>query len=54
MSLPPLPKNFASAVDLSSLGKPAQEAIATPGIEVNQGNLISEILPASNEKVVQY
>jgi putative thioredoxin len=52
MSLPPLPKNFASAVDLSSLGKPAQEAIATPGIEVNQGNLISEILPASNEKVV--
>ena len=29
MSLPPLPKNFTSAVDLSSLGKPAQEAIAT-------------------------
>jgi putative thioredoxin len=52
MSLPPLPKNFASAVDLSSLGKPAPEAIATPGIEVNQGNLISEILPASNQKVV--
>jgi putative thioredoxin len=52
MSLPPLPKNFASAVDLSSLGKPAPEAIATPGIEVNQGNLISEILPASNHKVV--
>ena len=52
MSLPPLPKNFASAVDLSSLGKPAQEEIPTPGIAVNQGNLISEILPASNEKVV--
>jgi len=52
MSLPPLPKNFASAVDLSSLGKPAPEAIATPGVEVNQGNLISEILPASNQKVV--
>ena len=52
MSLPPLPKNFASAVDLSSLGKPAQEAIATPGIAVNQENLISEILPASNQKVV--
>ena len=52
MSLPPLPKNFASAVDLSSLGKPAPEAIATPGIEVNQGNLISEILPASNQTVV--
>jgi len=52
MSLPPLPKNFASAVDLSSFGKPAQAAIATPGIAVNQGNLISEILPASNHKVV--
>ena len=52
MSLPPLPKNFASAVDLSSLGKPAPEAIATPGIEVNQANLISEVLPSSNQKVV--
>lgn len=52
MSLPPLPKNFASAVDLSSLGKPAPEAINTPGIAVNQENLISEILPASNQKVV--
>ena len=52
MSLPPLPKNFASAVDLSSLGKPAQEAIATPGIAVNQENLIAEILPSSNQKVV--
>ena len=52
MSLPPLPKNFASAVDLSSLGKPAPEAIATPGIAVNQENLIAEILPSSNQKVV--
>lgn len=52
MSLPPLPKNFASAVDLSSLGKPAPEVIATPGIAVNQENLVSEILPASNHKVV--
>ena len=52
MSLPPLPKNFASAVDLSSLGKPAPEAVATPGIAVNQENLIAEILPASNQKVV--
>ena len=52
MSLPPLPKNFASAVDLSSLGKPAAPAIATPGIAVNQENLISEILPSSNQKVV--
>lgn len=52
MSLPPLPKNFASAVDLSSLGKPAQEAISTPGITVNQENLVSEILLSSNQKVV--
>lgn len=52
MSLPPLPKNFASAVDLSSLGKPAQEAISTPGITVNQENLVTEIIPASNQKVV--
>jgi putative thioredoxin len=52
MSLPPLPKNFASAVDLSSLGKPAPEAVATPGIIVNQENLIAEILPSSNKKVV--
>jgi putative thioredoxin len=52
MSLPPLPKNFASAVDLSSLGKPSPEAVATPGIIVNQENLIAEILPSSNKKVV--
>jgi putative thioredoxin len=52
MSLPPLPKNFASAVDLSNLGKPAAPAIATPGVAVNQENLIAEILPASNQKVV--
>jgi putative thioredoxin len=52
MSLPPMPKNFASALDLSSLGKPAPEAVATPGIAVNQENLIAEILPASNQKVV--
>jgi len=52
MSLPPLPKNFASAVDLSSLGKPPAEVIATPGFPVTQANLISEVLPASNQKVV--
>lgn len=52
MNLPPLPKNFASAVDLSSLGRPASEAISTPGVAVTQANLISEILPASNNKVV--
>ena len=52
MSLPPLPKNFASAVDLSSLGKPPAEAIPTPGIPVTQANLVTEVLPASNQKVV--
>ncbi|NQW05771.1 MAG: tetratricopeptide repeat protein [SAR202 cluster bacterium] len=52
MNLPPLPKNFASAVDLSTLGRPAAEAVSTPGIAVTQANLISEILPASNNKVV--
>lgn len=52
MSLPPLPKNFASAVDLSSLGKPATSPVQIPGVEVTQANLISEILPASNQKVV--
>ena len=52
MSLPPLPKNFASAVDLSSLGKPAAPEVPTPGIAVTQANLVSEVLPASNQKVV--
>ncbi len=52
MSLPPLPKNFASAVDLSSLGKPPAPEVPTPGIAVTSANLVSEVLPASNQKVV--
>lgn len=52
MSLPPLPKNFASAVDLSSLGKPPAPEVPTPGITVTSTNLVSEVLPASNQKVV--
>jgi len=52
MSLPPLPKNFASAVDLSTLGKAPAEEIPTPGIPVTQANLVAEVLPASNQKVV--
>jgi putative thioredoxin len=52
MSLPPLPKNFARAVDLSGLGKTAEVMAMIPGIVVNQENLISEILPQSNTKVV--
>ncbi len=50
MSLPP---NFAKAVDLSSLGKPAPDtAIAMPGIVVTTENLQSELLPLSNTKPV--
>jgi len=52
MSLPPLPKNFARAVDLSGLGKTAEVMETIHGIVVNQENLISEILPQSNSKVV--
>ncbi|MEI6041299.1 MAG: tetratricopeptide repeat protein [Actinomycetes bacterium] len=52
MSLPPLPKNFARAVDLSGLGKAAEVMETIPGIVVNQENLINEILPQSNTKVV--
>ena len=52
MSLPPLPKNFARAVDLSGLGKTAEVMASIPGIVVNQENLIGEILPQSNTKVV--
>ena len=52
MSLPPLPKNFARAVDLSGLGKTAEVMETIPGIVVNQENLINEILPQSNTKVV--
>ena len=49
-----LPKNLGQAVDLSSLGKSASTAPATPevGIAINQENLISEIIPASNSQVV--
>jgi len=52
MSLPPVPKNFARAVDLSGLGKTAEVMETIPGIVVNQENLVSEILPQSNSKVV--
>jgi len=52
MSLPPLPKNFARAVYLSGLGKAAEVMETIPGIVVNQENLINEILPQSNTKVV--
>ena len=52
MSLSPLPKNFARAVDLSGLGKAAEVMERIPGIVVNQENLVREILPQSLIKVV--
>ena len=52
MSLPPLPKNFARAVDLSSLGKPPVDNSKIPGLPITQENLVSEVLPVSGQKVV--
>jgi len=52
MSLPPLPKNFARAVDLSSLGKPPVDTSKIPGLPITQENLVSEVLPVSGQKVV--
>ncbi len=52
MSMPSLPKNFAQAVDLSALGKPAPAAVQGAGYEVNSENLVKEILPVSNKRVV--
>ncbi len=52
MSLPPLPKNFARAVDLSSLGKPPVDSSKIPGLPITQENLVSEVLPVSGQKVV--
>ncbi|CAB4929990.1 unannotated protein [freshwater metagenome] len=50
MSKPP---NFASAVDLSSLGKPkATAADVVAGLEVTAANLTSEFLPLSHSKPV--
>ena len=52
MSLPPLPKNFARAVDLSSLGKPPVDNSKIPGLPITQENLVSEVIPVSASKVV--
>ena len=52
MSLPPLPKNFASAVDLSSLGKPKVDAAKIPGIAIREENFAKDVLPISSKKVV--
>jgi len=51
MSMPPLPKDFGRAFDLSSLKNPAPQ-VANVGIAVNQTNLMQEIIPESNTQVV--
>ena len=51
MSMPPLPKGFGRAFDLSSLKNPAPQ-MANVGIAVNQTNLMQEIIPESNNQVV--
>lgn len=52
MSSPQLPKGFGGAFDLSSLKQPAIDASSIPGTAVNQANLVKEILPSSQTKVV--
>jgi putative thioredoxin len=51
MSMPPLPKDFGRAFDLSSLKNPTPK-VANVGIAVNQTNLMQEIIPESNNQVV--
>ena len=51
MSMPPLPKDFGRAFDLSSLKNPAAQ-VSNIGIAVNQTNLMQEIIPESNNQVV--
>ena len=50
MSNPSVPKNFARAVDLSTLGKPA---VAAPqaGVSITQENLVNELLPLTHQIV---
>jgi len=52
MSLPPLPKGFGQAFDLSSLKAPAVETANFPGIAVTQENLVKDVLPKSVSKVI--
>jgi putative thioredoxin len=51
MSMPPIPKGFGNAFDLSTLKKPAADTTNMPGISINQTILVKEILPSSNKKV---
>jgi len=46
-----LPKNFASAVDLSALRNPPID-VESAGVEITQANLMQDVLPASHAQVV--
>jgi putative thioredoxin len=52
VSLPPLPKGFSGAFDLSTLKAPAVDTSTLPGTAVTQENLVKEILPMSADKVI--
>jgi putative thioredoxin len=52
VSLPPLPKGFSGAFDLSTLKAPAVDTSTLPGTLVTQENLVKEILPKSADKVI--
>jgi putative thioredoxin len=43
---------FGNAFDLSTLKKPSEPAVPTPGIAVTQENLVSDFVSKSKEKVV--
>jgi len=49
VSNPQLPKNFARAVDLSTLGKPA--AAPQAGVVLTEANLVNELLPLTHQIV---
>ena len=49
--MPPIPKGFGNAFDLSTLKKPAADTSNLPGVAVTQSNLVKEILPNSAKKV---
>ena len=50
MSNPQLPKNFARAVDLSTLGKSAAAA-PQAGVVLTEANLVNELLPLTHQIV---
>lgn len=51
MSMPPLPKNLARAIDLSALAQP-KSGVSTAGLAVTAANMVSEFLAPSHSQVV--